>query len=200
MILCFAPFAASFAIPAFELSVLSWLAVDYLFSLVTIFGVWMAASSGLVSATEPWTPFLLGALYGCALLPVSLLLWALVDQLPTGVLDWFRYDDYPRLVDPDLAVIDLTLGLALVAISEELAFRSLLPALLRKVTSRTCLVLMLGAVLFGLAHLRFGLGSIVHATLIGLAFGGVALMTRRLSPVILAHYLINLQALASSCG
>ena len=94
---------------------------------------------------------------------------AALAHLPPAVADLFAYDSYPRIADPGLVAIDLVVGLLLVAASEELAFRGLLPALLEKLTTSPVLIVLVSAVVFGLLHLRFGLGSAINATLLGLA-------------------------------
>lgn len=79
------------------------------------------------------------------------------------------------------------------AVSEELLFRgALLLIVARSVTIRRRpalgrLALVVSSVLFGLAHLPYGVGNVVTATVDGLAYGTLALRSRSLWPAVLAH-------------
>jgi membrane protease YdiL (CAAX protease family) len=87
---------------------------------------------------------------------------------------------------------DLTAGLVLVAISEELVFRKLLwRTLTSRGWSRIWVVLASSAV-FALAHWSYGIGAAVGAFLVGVLLMLLYRSTGILTPCVLVHYLTNL--------
>lgn len=89
-------------------------------------------------------------------------------------------------------IFDLTIGLTLVAISEEIMFRGFVIRFLGIFTSRAALAVLMSAVVFGLVHWTNGADNVVAATLTGLVLGSIYMHSRSLWPCILIHYLINL--------
>lgn len=183
-----------------DLSPITWLIVDYSRRLLIILAVWFVVARGLVYRAESGTALSTAIVIVGGLFLLYKVLRTALAHLPPAVADLFAYDSYPRIADPGLVAFDLVVGLLLVAASEELAFRGLLPALLEKLTTSPVLIVLVSAVVFGLLHLRFGLGSAINATLLGLAFGVVAIATRRLWIVVAAHYLIDLSGFAADYG
>jgi CAAX protease family protein len=91
---------------------------------------------------------------------------------------------------------DLVLGLALVAVSEEIIFRQYLSRALKPFLGDGILAVLATSILFGAYHWWVGLGNVLDATVSGALF---MLMLRRcgvLWPVCLAHYLMDLVAFA----
>ncbi|HWA48770.1 MAG TPA: CPBP family intramembrane glutamic endopeptidase [Dongiaceae bacterium] len=98
--------------------------------------------------------------------------------------------DFPPRTRGVLHFIDLTFGLALVAIHEEIFFRRVARAVLRPLGDGVAMI-AISSVIFGLFHWWTGLPNIVLATVTG-AF--LMLLYRRagaLWPAVLAHYLID---------
>lgn len=100
-------------------------------------------------------------------------------QFPTITADWLR-------------LFDLTVGLALVAISEELTFRAVLKRVIERWTAKPFAVVIVSSVLFGLIHWSAGPGTVLAATVDGAVFMTVFLMTRSIVPTIAAHYFAGL--------
>jgi membrane protease YdiL (CAAX protease family) len=102
----------------------------------------------------------------------------------------------PVISAPGWRVVDLSLGLALVALSEEVVFRGIvLPTFVDGFRSRA-LAVVLQAALFGAAHWSLGAGAILQTSLAGLALGICTLGCRNLLPAIVAHYVVDLVAFA----
>ena len=101
----------------------------------------------------------------------------------------------PEIVPPWLHALDYWVGIAFVAVSEEVVFRGVIPRLLMMLGGSRLAALLWSSAVFGLAHWSFGSGSMVTTTLIGIVFGFAAQFSRSLWPVILAHYLTDLYAL-----
>ena len=104
-----------------------------------------------------------------------------------------RLFEWPAIASPTLRAADLSLGLLLSAGAEELAYRRLALAVL-PFSPRANVVV--GALIFGFVHWGAGPGSVIAATLCGLAFGYAYRRTGSLFVPILAHYLVNLALFA----
>lgn len=91
-----------------------------------------------------------------------------------------------------MEVMDLSAGLVLVAVSEELAFRGALQSRLAALFKSETTGLLAAAVCFGLIHWSSGVGSVLQTTLVGIVFGLCVRRARSLVPVIIAHYVADL--------
>lgn len=98
---------------------------------------------------------------------------------------------FPQIEHEGIRLIDLTFGLALVAISEELIYRGLLAAWLRRYFSSTLALLIIPAIIFASIHWSHGPSSVISAFFIGIILMVLYLRTKSLLPSILAHYAIN---------
>ncbi len=81
--------------------------------------------------------------------------------------------------------------LPLVAIHEELVFRSVLLPLARRAVGSWTGAIIIGAVLFGALHVSQGLLGMLTTTLLGVTFGVVFVYTRSVWNVMLSHFLFN---------
>jgi uncharacterized protein len=90
-----------------------------------------------------------------------------------------------------LRLLDLTLGLALVAFSEEIVFRRCARHMLTTYLGDGMLVLAT-SLLFGCYHWWAGLGAMVDAALVGALFMIFYQRSGALWPVVIAHDLIDL--------
>jgi len=111
-----------------------------------------------------------------------------------------RLGGMPPITNPLIAQIDLYLGLALVAIVEELIFRGLYCAILARYISSGIVVLMISAVAFGLIHWSLGLSAIVHTAIIGAVFMICIWRTGSVFPTIVAHFFVNYVAFSGLLG
>ncbi|MBF0355011.1 MAG: CPBP family intramembrane metalloprotease [Alphaproteobacteria bacterium] len=120
-----------------------------------------------------------------ALVAVGVLTDPWIEMLGRG----WKLIDWPPIENRWFNAFDLSFGLALTALVEELAFRRIaLTALPGGFWQR----LILSSLLFGLIHWGQGYGHIAVASLVGLAFGYAYLRTGSLVLVVLAHYAVNL--------
>jgi hypothetical protein len=82
------------------------------------------------------------------------------------------------------------------AFCEELTFRGFLITRVRAITKGGWfLPLVISSLAFGCGHSYQGLGGFILLTLLGLALGGLFLLTRSLWPVIIAHFIIDISAI-----
>ena len=174
-----------------EPEVLHWLAWDYGVRFIMILGVVLVYEAGAMGP-PPTRVFWQKA----ALIFVIAALgeWFLVfgeailgDYLPS----YFEYFAPPVIRDRYLLVLDLTLGIMLVAISEELVFRRLVFSLLERFGLGKISVLFFSSALFALVHITSGLDSLIVTFLHGLIFGAAFYSTGRLSVCIALHYIGN---------
>lgn len=103
-----------------------------------------------------------------------------------------RLGSIPAIPPGWMTVLDLSVGLALVAISEELVFRGALQARLVAYFRSETIGLLASVVLFGLIHWSNGVGSVLQTMLVGVVFGLCVQRGKSLVPVIMVHYLVDL--------
>lgn len=100
-------------------------------------------------------------------------------------------DLFPLINNKELHIVDLSLGLILVAISEELVFRDLFSrAYLTMARSEVGLSLA-SSLAFGLLHVPQGLAPALIATVAGLVLMALFRVTSSLWPGIVVHFAID---------
>jgi membrane protease YdiL (CAAX protease family) len=97
----------------------------------------------------------------------------------------------PVISSPAWHWIDLTVGLLLVGVVEELVFRGYMYTCLRTFTESSSAIVAISSVAFGLIHWSLGLHAVLVTSLIGAVFMIAYLQTRALPPLMLAHFVIN---------
>ncbi|WP_416897237.1 MAG: CPBP family intramembrane glutamic endopeptidase [Minwuia sp.] len=98
---------------------------------------------------------------------------------------------FPEIRQPFYLWVDLTFGLLLVAISEELVFRRLARHWLEAIGCTTAWTVGVSAVIFGFMHWGGGAGQVVTAALIGALYMWVYIRLNRLWPLVVAHWAHN---------
>jgi len=176
-----------------------WLFTDYisvrLFPLLVV--LWLILSDTMPSSR--WglsiSP---GGSFGVVFI-IATLAAVFIDQNGYGILG--RVPGYPPLghmpsIDSPLwSRIDLTAGLLMVAIGEELVFRGYLRVFLARYTQSRLLIVAVSAVAFGLIHWSGGLHRVMVTAAIGAVFMAIYVTTRSLPPIVLAHFTVNFIAL-----
>lgn len=94
-------------------------------------------------------------------------------------------------MSPSLRLFDLTVGLILVAITEELVFRKYLRRTLEFLRCSQTSVIWVSSILFGLIHWEAGSASVINAAFFGMLAMLAYYRTNQLWPCILAHYIVN---------
>lgn len=132
-------------------------------------------------------PMLIGLGVGVSLLTDGYLFGALHDAAPGWAL--FAYPDPgPHW----LYIFDLTGGLLLVAISEELLCRRVAVRALERFGLPPVAVLLVSTTLFAAMHWAGGLGALGETFVLGAVLTSIYMWQRSLLLVIVIHYLINL--------
>ncbi len=98
----------------------------------------------------------------------------------------------PVLNEEILFIVDLTLGLAFVAATEEVVFRGFLLTIFDRFFGSQDIATTSAAILFALIHWAQGPAVIVTTFFVAIAFTWRRRASDNLYPLIFAHYLINL--------
>lgn len=171
---------------------LYWLSWDYSIRIVSLIGIGACYRNGFITDDDRRTSVWKSVPIFLAALICLYLLYMYVRPVLVQALPYLRLFRPPLIQDTSLLVFDLTIGLALVAVSEELAFRRVAFSALRRLGFGEGGVLFLSAAGFALVHLTSGLGNALNTFLFGLLLGSVFRATGRLSLCIVLHYLDGL--------
>jgi hypothetical protein len=97
----------------------------------------------------------------------------------------------PQMGNPYLKWIDMTVGLLLVGMSEELVFRGYLCLYISRFTKNPRSIVGISALAFGLIHWSGGAHQVMVSGVIGAVFMMLYLKTLSLPPIMLAHFAVN---------
>jgi len=97
----------------------------------------------------------------------------------------------PAITNPVWNWIDLTFGLFMVGIFEELIFRGYMHTFISRYTRSSFAIVVISAVAFGLIHWSLGLHDILITSTIGAVFMVAFLRMRSLPAIMLAHFAVN---------
>ncbi len=170
--------------------------LDYLFRVLCLTVVlWYCSLIDLAAPPSRWAR--------------TLILTAIVFYVDLTIYQVYRYFDvpdplfynhlFPRLEEGSFLYFDLTVGLVLVALSEEIVFRYLFAKLWQHRDWSTATLYIASSIAFGLLHLPQGLALVAFAMVTGFMFMFFYRFSRSLWPVVIVHYLINF-VLFSSVG
>ena len=172
-----------------------WLVIDYvLVKLVPLAGAAWQIRTGQFSSQElgfkpqgikPFIAWTLGLTLVCTIIDQNA--YTFTGNLP----GYASLGGMPAITSPLWDWIDLTLGLALVALCEELVFRGYLHALFRQLSLPPGAIIALSSAAFGLAHWCLGLHAVLITGFIGAIFMIAYMRTGSLYAIILAHFFVN---------
>ena len=172
-----------------------WLFIDYtavkLFPFLVV--LWLILSNKIRGAefglTTQAVPSFLAVFLGVTLAGT------LIDQngypLLAGLPGYDQLGAMPAITDPVWGWLDLTFGLVLVGIFEELVFRGYMYTFLKRYTRSPFAIVLISSATFGLIHWSLGLHALVITSIIGALFMAAYLRTRSLPAIMLAHFAIN---------
>lgn len=172
-----------------------WLLIDYvgvkLFPLLVT--LWLLRSKkirpdqfGLTIQPAPsfLLTFLVVALVGTVLDQNG---YALIAKLP----GYSPLGGMPEIQSPAWNWVDLTLGLVVVGVVEELVFRGFMHTFIRRYTTNPVALVAISSVAFGLIHWCLGLHAVLMTALISAFFMMAYIKTRSLPAIMLAHFVVN---------
>ncbi len=97
----------------------------------------------------------------------------------------------PTIANPFWNWVDLTVGLLMVGICEELVFRGFMHTFITRYTENSCAIIVISSIAFGLIHWSLGLHAVLITSTVGAVFMMAYLTTRSLPAIMLAHFVIN---------
>ena len=133
----------------------------------------------------------------------SLIIWAAVSSIIGIAVDQivWRYLErilpetqimsFPKIKNPFVKGFDLTAGMLLVSITEELIFRGYYFSVLRSHTKSPFIVVSISSLMFGLIHWSLGLHGIIVAAMWSILPMVAIWKTSSVYPVIVAHYVTD---------
>jgi len=172
-----------------------WIGIDYitvkLFPCLVVFGLIHSKRMDLseLGLTVPsfasfFAVFFIGALSGI-----------FIDQNGYLVLGNFHgylpLSGIPEIASPLWRWIDLTAGLIMTGICEELVFRGYLRTFLSRYTKCASIIVLISALAFGLIHWSGGGARVLVAAVIGAVFMILYLRTSSLPAIMAAHFVVN---------
>jgi len=168
-----------------------WLGVDYV-TKVLVIALIMAhpAARRAVLRGAAWPrPMWLAVIGMVAITVLSIAGLAWIDA--QGFDATTALQSFPRIDQTWLVVFDLTVGLALTAVAEELVFRRLyLDTFAARLPTLPLYVVSAG--LFAAVHWSIGVGTVAGTFVIGMMLLWLTRRTGSVLPAIAAHYVINL--------
>ena len=194
----FAYFFVSFrVISIFTDPVHQWLAVAYLYDLTVLILV-LTVRPLRRCLHDSWKPLRapfeglpmevirIGLFVALAVIFLTVLHFVVMVPL-SNLLPDIRLRSNPRVEPVALAWFDLTLGMALLVVVEELAFRGVLRHIIERYTKSRIILIFLSAVLFGLAHWFRGPDFVLSAFFLGIVLMYLYVKTGSFLPSILTH-------------
>jgi len=172
-----------------------WLFIDYagvkllpvLVAFWLIYSKKMRASEfGLKTQSTPLflVVFLIVALVGTVIDQNG---YQLIEKLP----GYSPLGGMPAITSPVWNWVDLTFGLLMVGICEELVFRGFMHTFISRYTENSCAIVLISSVAFGLIHWSLGLHVVIVTSTISAIFMLAFVRTRSLPAIMLAHFTIN---------
>ena len=174
-----------------------WLLIDYGSRLLAILFVLILIKRGISRPADfglRRIPFRPGLLWALLLTGVGILIDQVGWRFFEKILPFTQLVSMPKIESPALNVIDLTLGVLLVAASEEIVFRGCCYHALHDRMGPWLLV-PLSAVLFGFIHWSTGLHAVVSTAIWGVLPMVAMIRTGSVIPGMIAHYLTDLVSL-----
>ncbi len=172
-----------------------FIAIDYADRLVTLAVLWLVMRRAAPRLALPWH-LRLGGPKDLVFAVVGIALLTVVDVLTDPGQRWLdgltgQLTHYPAAPHQLNEVLDDTLGMVLVGLSEEAIFRFYLinALVLRGLTQRTAIVV--STLLFAAIHWSYGGGSVAYAAFAGLVLALVYTATRNLLAPVLAHAVVD---------
>jgi len=113
--------------------------------------------------------------------------YTLIEKLP----GYGPLGGMPAITSPVWDWIDLTFGLLMVGVCEELVFRGFAHTFISRYTKNSCAIVLISSVAFGLIHWSLGLHAVIITSIISVIFMTAFIITRSLPAIMLAHFMIN---------
>ena len=171
---------------------IQWLLLDYGSRILALSVIFYLIKRDIISLSElklNFINFKLLFFYTLILSIFGVLIFELLEPLLSEIFKDTNLVTFPKIENNIIYILDLTLGLALVALSEELIFRGLVLNILNKFSKIN--IILLSSFIFSIIHWSAGVNSLIIAFIIGVLFMTVTLRVNSIYPVLISHFVIN---------
>ena len=169
-----------------------WLAADYLFKAVALAIIVLYGPLRGAARDQPLSVSLAEAtLLVLATTALIITIFETVYPAIEMIFPKTALQELPEIHSSALFWFDLSIGLTLTALAEELVFRRLFYGVLRQYFISTTLFVLSSAVLFGLIHWSGGFANVISSTIAGIALMALMLRTGSVIPPIIVHFIAN---------
>ena len=176
---------------------LEWLSVDYTVRIAAIAVILYVIKKNL-STPQEFGLVKIGLKQGLIWSVLLSVVGVAIDQWGAGFLKnlspIFRPATFPTITNPYVKIFDLTAGIALVSVTEELIFRGYFYTVLKDVMKNPGVMIAVSSILFGLSHWSGGLNIIITATLWAVLPMYVMRRTGSVVPALVAHFVTDFVA------
>lgn len=173
------------------------LAVDYVSKLLPLAmlacmpSLWWAVRDSMTRRPEWGMVWKLVLIFSAMASICYLISDAIDERLPETVLF-----DFPPIDDPLLYLFDLTFGLTLNSISEELIERGILGSVLLRRGNGPLFIVLVSSLIFALTHWSAGAGNVFATFVFGAIFMAMFLRTGSIWPGVVLHTAYNIVVFA----
>jgi uncharacterized protein len=176
-------------------TITSYLIFDYLFRIISLVIIIYLIKIKIISFSYlklnllSFRAFLFWSLY---LVFVGLIIFFILEEILLKILPDIHFFNYPKYDNSYSKIIDLTFGLIIVALTEELIFRGYCYSYLTEKGYSYIKIVVISSIIFGLIHWSVGITAIITTGLWGIFTIVSVKKTDSIYPALLAHYLLDL--------
>ena len=169
--------------------------IDYLYRTLMILLCWYVYQFRKNDFIGWWQLFrlrnfyLIGLAASLILISSSIVHVIIYTNVPVGIWQWHYF---PKIHDPGLKAFDLTIGLVLVALAEEIIYRKLMLEVLTLFDFQPVSIYLTSSLLFALLHINQSADTTATAFAAGIIFMYSYRASGTLWVPIVVHYLVNL--------
>jgi uncharacterized protein len=176
-------------------TIAQYLFFDYLFRIISIALIVYLLKIKIISLSYlklnllSYKAFFFWSLY---LIFIGLIIFFVLEEILLTIVPKINLFTYPKYDDSVSKIIDLTFGLIIVAVTEELIFRGYWYSYLKEKINNDIKIIIISSVVFGLIHWSIGIVPVFTTAVWGV-FAVVSVMrTNSIYPALFAHYIIDL--------
>ncbi|MBN2402030.1 MAG: CPBP family intramembrane metalloprotease [Spirochaetes bacterium] len=123
---------------------------------------------------------------------MALIIFFILEEILLKTIPDIHLFNYPKYDNSFSKIIDLTFGLIIVALTEELIFRGYCYSYLSEKTDSIIILIIISSLVFGLIHWSNGITPVITATIWGMFAIFSVIRTESILPSLFAHYLIDI--------
>ncbi len=176
-------------------TITQYLAADYLFRAISIviilylFKVKIIDISFLKLNKLSVKAFILWSL---CLVFIGSAVFFILEEILLKIVPKIYFFNYPKYDGPVGRIVDLTFGLIIVALTEELIFRGYWYSYFKEKTVNNTRIIIISSIVFGLIHWSVGIVPVFTTAVWGVFAMISVIRTDSILPSLFAHYVIDL--------